>query len=82
MAKFSVLVKSYVNSVVVDRTGLTGRYNFTFQFDDGPEGRTAPDYIPPALFTAIERLGLKLEARRMPLDCVVVDHADKIPTAN
>jgi uncharacterized protein (TIGR03435 family) len=82
MAKFSVLVKSYVNSVVVDRTGLPGRYNFTFQFDDGPEGRTAPDYIPPGLFTAIERLGLKLEARRMPLDCVVVDHADKIPTAN
>jgi uncharacterized protein (TIGR03435 family) len=29
-----------------------------------------------------ERLGLRLEARRLPLEMIVVDHAEKVPTAN
>jgi uncharacterized protein (TIGR03435 family) len=82
MTKFSVLLKSYVQLPVVDSTGLQGAYNFTFQFDDGPEGREPPYYYPPALFTAIEHLGLKLEARRVPVDHLVVDHVEKIPIEN
>ena len=82
MAKFSDLLKSYVHLPVVDRTRLQGRYNFRFQWDDGPEGRMAPDYLPPSLFTAVERLGLKLERRRLPVDQLVVDHIEKSPVAN
>ena len=85
MAKLSVLLKSYVHLPVVDSTGLQGRYNFTFEFDaleGGPEERMAPNYIPPSLFTAVERLGLKLEARRVPVDHLVVDHAEKVPIEN
>jgi uncharacterized protein (TIGR03435 family) len=82
MVKFSVLLKSYVQSPVVDRTGLQGRYNFTFQFDGGLPDATEPDHIPPSLFTAVERLGLKLEARRIPVDHLVVDHVEKAPIEN
>jgi bla regulator protein BlaR1 len=83
MTKFAVLLKGYVQGLpVVDCTGLQARYNFTFKFDAGPEGRAAPDYIPPSLFIAIERLGLKLEARRVPVDRLLVDQAEKIPIEN
>jgi len=36
-----------------------------------------------SLFTAIQtQLGLKLEAKKLPLDMLVVDHAEKAPTEN
>jgi uncharacterized protein (TIGR03435 family) len=82
MAKVVAFLKGHVQGLpVVDCTGLQGRYNFTFKFDAGPEGREPPWYNPPALFTAIERLGLKLEARRVPVDRLVVDHVER-PTEN
>lgn len=35
-----------------------------------------------SLFTAVEKLGLKLESRKAPLEVLVVDHAEKNPTDN
>jgi uncharacterized protein (TIGR03435 family) len=35
-----------------------------------------------SLFTAVEAVGLKLEARKAPLEVVVVDHIEKTPTEN
>jgi len=74
---------------VVDQTGLTGRYTFTLRWT--PEG-TSPSQreengravdAPPSIFTALqEQLGLKLEKRKLPVDVLVIDHAERIPTAN
>ena len=36
-----------------------------------------------AIFTQVqEQLGLKLEAQRAPFEVLVIDHAEKVPTAN
>ena len=35
-----------------------------------------------SLFAAIESLGLKLDARKAPLDVLVIDHAEKTPSEN
>lgn len=35
-----------------------------------------------SLFTSIERMGLKLESRKMPTDTIVIDHIEKMPTEN
>jgi uncharacterized protein (TIGR03435 family) len=37
----------------------------------------------PTIFTAVqEKLGLKLESRKAPVDMIVVEHAEKVPTEN
>jgi uncharacterized protein (TIGR03435 family) len=42
---------------------------------------SAPD--SPDLFTALqEQLGLKLEQRKGPVEVLVIDHVEKIPTQN
>jgi uncharacterized protein (TIGR03435 family) len=59
---------------VVDRTGLTGRFDFTLTW--APEGST--DTNAPSIFTAVqEQLGLKLEPARGPVDVLVVDSAER-----
>jgi uncharacterized protein (TIGR03435 family) len=73
---------------VIDKTGLTGLYEFRLKFlPDGrnagpmgpvglPPGAPAPAIDPdaPSLFTAVqEQLGLKLESARGPVEVVVID---------
>jgi uncharacterized protein (TIGR03435 family) len=76
---------------VVDRTGITGRfdYNVTFTPDDS-EFNGHPPKLPqtetsdsaPNLFAAIqEQLGLKLDAQKTSVDVIAIDHVEK-PSAN
>ena len=59
---------------VVDRTGLTGRFDFTLTW--APEGST--DTGAPSIFTAVqEQLGLKLEPTTGPVDVLVVDSVER-----
>jgi uncharacterized protein (TIGR03435 family) len=64
---------------VMDRTGLTGKYDFKLKWT--PEG-DPDDAGGASIFTAIqEQLGLKLEPTKVPMDVVVIDNVEK-PTAN
>jgi len=67
---------------IVDKTGLTGLYDFTLTFAleaaAGPDAPPPVDPNAPSIFTAIqEQLGLKLESARGPVDVLVIDRADK-----
>ena len=73
---------------VVDKTGLTGRYDFAIVIDRAPsheEGDgAAPDDDVLAKFKPIfeNELGLTLGHGKATVEVLVVDHADKVPTSN
>jgi len=69
---------------VIDRTGLTGTYDFALELPFVPGTITASDQYDssPAFFESIQdQLGLKLEKQVGPVDVLVIDHIDH-PTAN
>jgi uncharacterized protein (TIGR03435 family) len=76
---------------VIDKTGLTGKYDFTMQWpredDPGPvfnngQQENAAESAQASIFTIIqEQLGLKLESRKAPVEVLVVDHVEA-PSAN
>lgn len=87
-----------LGSTVIDKTNLTGKYDFTLEWSPDEEvgpmirppgggpppggGATSSDSSGPSLFTALqEQLGLKLEARKEPVDAIVIDHIEQ-PSPN
>jgi uncharacterized protein (TIGR03435 family) len=60
---------------VVDTTGLRGTYDVELDIAQNPEQG-------PTLFQAVEKLGLKLELRKVPTDIIVVDKSARTPSPN
>ncbi len=92
MGDFTSFLQTLVlDRPVVDQTGLTGKYDFSFTFTpDDSEFNGHPPKLPqqtddaeaaPGFFDAIQQLGLKLDAEKTPVDVLVIDHVEK-PSAN
>lgn len=87
LGQLMTLLGNQVGRPVIDKTGLTGAYDFEVSYlpdagRGGPIGPPPPGAPPlppidpdaPSLFTALqEQLGLKLESDRGPVDVVVID---------
>jgi uncharacterized protein (TIGR03435 family) len=79
------MLAQFVGRPVVDRTGLTGGFDFDLSF---PEANAGPGGAGPAgdpggsIFTALqEQLGLKLESISGHVEYVVIDSVER-PTEN
>jgi uncharacterized protein (TIGR03435 family) len=67
---------------ILDRTGLSGMYGIELDWAL-QQVQHADDVSGPSLFTALEeQLGLRLEARKGPVEILIVDSAEKVPTEN
>jgi bla regulator protein BlaR1 len=82
---------------VIDETGLTGRYNFTFKWapveggtnalsgtatGEPATGASVIDQGGPSLFSALpEQLGLKLVPISAPVEVLVINHVEQ-PSPN
>ena len=86
------LQSNILDKPVVDRTGLTGRYDFQLRFTpdaiqlanfSGLEPPNAADLnAPPDIFTAFEQqLGLKLQGTKAVVDVMVIDRIER-PSPN
>jgi uncharacterized protein (TIGR03435 family) len=60
---------------VLDRTGIKGSFRITLEWAREGDG--------PSVFSAIQQeLGLKLESTKAPIEVLVIEHAERIPTEN
>ena len=76
-AQVASAIAAAVKNPVSDRTGLTGKYQVVLEtWDD------SPDEPARTIFDAVADLGLKLTARKVTVDTLVVDHANRKPTEN
>jgi uncharacterized protein (TIGR03435 family) len=99
LADFTSILVNQLGSLVVDKTGLTGTYDFVLEFsmeagqvslarsfaggvgDPKPPQDSQPEL--PNMYTAVqEQLGLKLEKKKGPVDTLVIDHVERMPTEN
>jgi uncharacterized protein (TIGR03435 family) len=78
---------SNVDRPVIDKTGLTGVYNFVLDYSPqlhsaGQEGVASEPTGRPDIITAIQKqLGLKLEPGRGLVQQLIVDHVER-PSEN
>lgn len=67
---------------VVDKTGLDGVFDFELNWAPESSAEKNAD-AGPSIFAALqEQLGLRLEAQKGPVEVLVVDHVEKVPTEN
>jgi uncharacterized protein (TIGR03435 family) len=67
MERLAGSLRGHAGRIVVDKTGLTGLYEFTLETD-----------ADVTVFTALrEQLGLKLEPETVPMPVLVVDHIEQ-----
>lgn len=66
---------------VIDETNLTAHYDFDLSWDRPDVAATGWEPIGPAIFTPIQSLGLRLEARRAAVEMLVIDSVSR-PSAN
>lgn len=78
IANLSKGLRPALHARVIDKTGLTGKYDFTITYGDGtssgPTSLTAGEVR--------ERLGLELKETKLSLPVIVVDSIDRTPTDN
>jgi uncharacterized protein (TIGR03435 family) len=75
---------------VINMTGLAGEYHMTLDLPlpyapamaNAPELPAALEPVGVSLFSMVERLGLKLEQRKTPIEVLVVDSVNRVPTEN
>jgi uncharacterized protein (TIGR03435 family) len=91
------LSRTQLKVPVTDETGLKAKYDFILKFAtpewngrllDIPElGISASVYEAmeplPDLAAALQsQLGLKLQSKKAPVEVLIVDHVEKVPTVN
>lgn len=93
-SEIAIRLANSLRRPVIDKTGLTGKYDFVLEFTPDLSGIALPAGFSPTdgnnasdpgtnIESAVEKqLGLKLTPTKGKLDVIVVDRAEKVPTEN
>jgi bla regulator protein BlaR1 len=92
MEALAQVLADRLKAPVINMTGLEGEYQMTLDLPipGSSAGTSLPGVeLPPelepvsvSLFSTVERLGLKLIQRKTPIEVLVVDTVNRVPTAN
>jgi uncharacterized protein (TIGR03435 family) len=77
MPQLAKRLSTFMGRPVIDKTSLEGSFDFLYeQVSDDPH----PD-VAAWIITSVQELGLKLEASRVPVETIIVDHLER-PSSN
>ncbi|HUB78681.1 MAG TPA: TIGR03435 family protein [Bryobacteraceae bacterium] len=88
MHSFALLLSRQLKQPVIDLTGLSGFYNVRLEWASedpmvaAPPASDAGAPLPDIYQAVEEQMGLHLEAKKTPIEVIVVDRADKVPVPN
>jgi uncharacterized protein (TIGR03435 family) len=95
LADFLSAPSPMLDRPVVDVTGMTGNYEVSLDIPFAilrrraqAGGFVSPTATAPSgpseetLFGSLQKMGLNLEKRRLPIDTIIVDHLERAPTGN
>ena len=79
MVQLADALSGRLDRPVVDQSGLPDAYDFTLEWNKG----NSADETGPSIFTVLqEKLGLRLEQRKLPVEILVVDSVSRTPSEN
>jgi uncharacterized protein (TIGR03435 family) len=89
LSQLGTLLSNLAGRPVLDKTGLTGRYDVSYQIElrpppqeDGTPASVPPDFFSSQISTIVEgQLGLRLKAGSGPVESLVIDHVEQ-PSVN
>jgi uncharacterized protein (TIGR03435 family) len=85
MAELGGMLSGPLRTPVIDRTGLSSRYDFTLDLmpylPDNTDSREI-DWSGPIISALRDQLGLSLEPRKETIEIFLIDHAEKLPSEN
>jgi uncharacterized protein (TIGR03435 family) len=98
MRKLADFLSPMLDRPVVDATAMAGNYEVSLDIPlvilrrraqavgmatpAPPSASEASDPSDNVLFDSLQKMGLNLEKRRLPIDTLVVDHLERAPTGN
>ena len=82
--RITALIASMLPGIVVDQTGLDGEWDFSLDItnvmDSHPTG--IDDAIGMIAQLAKQQLGINVDQKKLPVEMVVVDRAERVPVGN
>jgi uncharacterized protein (TIGR03435 family) len=84
MAQVADFVARRLSETVVDRTDIAGAYDYKFSFtiDDQSVDGVEPTGVPALPAALLDNLGLRLQAQKVPVEFILVDHVERVPIEN
>jgi uncharacterized protein (TIGR03435 family) len=89
IAQLISFLSSQIRLPIVDRTGLTGRYDYfldinAYVTDEMRNQQNGPPIDAPSIIASAlqAQLGLKTEVKKTPVEALVIDKIEKTPTEN
>ena len=91
VAQLVAFFSQQLREPIVDRTGLEGRFNFFLDINSyfteesrkgGPDGGPPQDASNIVSQALQAQLGLKLDSKKAPIEMLIVDRVEKVPTEN
>jgi uncharacterized protein (TIGR03435 family) len=79
MAQLAQYLMPGADFPVVDRTGLSGGYDIDFDYNPKPERDSE---LPPLDVALKQATGLLLKSQRVPVETLMIDSVDRVPTEN